>query len=52
MLGTIHSNTEEGIFGTVNERFKQTAKADAIPIGYRQDVKKGPLIYGVMFPES
>ena len=41
VLGTIHSNTEEGIFGTVNERFKQTAKADAIPIGYRQDVKKG-----------
>ena len=24
-----------------DERFKQTAKADAIPIGYRQDVKKG-----------
>ena len=41
VLGTIESNTDEGIFGTVNERFKQTVKADAIPIGYRQDVKKG-----------
>lgn len=40
-LGTIASNTEEGIFGSVNDRFKQSMKQDAIPIGYRQDVKKG-----------
>ena len=40
-LGTISSNTEEGIFGSVNERFKQSLAQDAIPIGYRQDVKKG-----------
>ncbi|WP_124064842.1 SpoIVB peptidase [Clostridium sp. E02] len=40
-LGTISSNTEEGIFGTVNDRFKQGIQQDAIPIGYRQDVKKG-----------
>lgn len=41
VLGSIQSNTEEGIFGTVNDRFKQTVKSDPIPIGYRQDVKKG-----------
>ena len=40
-LGTITANTEEGIFGTVNDRFKQSLAQDAIPIGYRQDVKKG-----------
>ncbi len=40
-LGAIKENTEEGIFGTVNERFKQSIAQDAIPIGYRQDVKKG-----------
>jgi stage IV sporulation protein B len=40
-LGTITANTEEGIFGNVNDRFKQSMGQDAIPIGYRQDVKKG-----------
>lgn len=40
-LGTIKANTEEGIFGTVNERFKQSISQDALPIGYRQDVEKG-----------
>lgn len=40
-LGIIKANTEEGIFGSVNERFKQSITQDAIPIGYRQDVKKG-----------
>ncbi len=40
-LGTIKENTEEGIFGTVNDRFKQSIAQDAVPIGYRQDVKKG-----------
>lgn len=40
-LGTITANTEEGIFGKVNDRFKQGITQDAIPIGYRQDVKKG-----------
>lgn len=41
-LGTIDSNTEEGIFGTANEKLKSRIKGEAIPIGYRQDVKKGP----------
>lgn len=42
ILGTIESNTEEGIFGKVNDRFKQSITEDAIPVGYRQDIKKGP----------
>lgn len=40
-LGTITDNTDEGIFGNVNDRFKQSITQDAIPIGYRQDIKKG-----------
>lgn len=41
-LGTISANTEEGIFGTVNEKFKKTVHSQPIEIGYRQDVQKGP----------
>ena len=40
-LGSIEANTNEGIFGTVNEKFRNRVKSEAIPIGYRQDVKKG-----------
>lgn len=43
-LGTIESNTEEGIFGTANEKLKSRIKSEAIPVGYRQDVKKGPAL--------
>ena len=37
-LGAIEANTNEGIFGTVNEKFRNRVKSEAIPIGYRQDV--------------
>lgn len=40
-LGDVASNTEEGIFGTVNARFQDAAESAAIPVGFRQDVKKG-----------
>lgn len=40
-LGSIEANTEEGIFGTVNDKFRERIKGESIPIGYRQDVKKG-----------
>lgn len=48
-LGTIDSNTEQGIFGAVGSRmWKEIDKTlgegparEPIPIGYRQDVKKG-----------
>ena len=51
-LGSINSNTEEGIFGKVNERFKQGISQDAIPIGYRQDVKREKLMCEVMYLEK
>lgn len=41
-LGSISANTEEGIFGTVNDKFTKKVDSQAIEIGYRQDVQKGP----------
>ena len=43
-LGEVTVNSEEGIFGSVNERFLQTVEMDAIPVGFRQDVQKGPAV--------
>lgn len=40
-LGTIESNTEEGIFGTANDRLKSQIHGEKMEIGYRQDVQKG-----------
>ncbi|MFR5601521.1 MAG: SpoIVB peptidase [Lachnospiraceae bacterium] len=40
-LGDITANTEEGIFGTVNEHFQEITSGEALEVGYRQDVKKG-----------
>ena len=41
LLGTVESNTEEGIFGTVNDRFMKTISSEPLMIGYRQDIHKG-----------
>jgi len=40
-LGAVASNTEEGVFGTVNSKFLETVRSEAIPIGFRQDAHKG-----------
>ena len=40
-LGEVAANTDEGIFGTVNEKFKEAIQSQAIPVGFRQDVHKG-----------
>lgn len=40
-LGSISTNTDQGIFGKVNDRFIKQVKSDAIEVGYRQDVHKG-----------
>ena len=40
-LGSIEANTNEGIFGVVNDKLRNRIKSDAVPVGYRQDVKKG-----------
>ena len=48
-LGTIDANTEQGIFGTagnkmwkeIGDMFGTGPGRDPVPIGYRQDVKKG-----------
>ena len=44
-LGSVEANTDQGIFGTANPRFLSRVKNPAIPIGYRQDVKKRPCLH-------
>ncbi|MEY8338809.1 SpoIVB peptidase [Lachnospiraceae bacterium 62-35] len=44
LLGEIEANTEEGIFGTANQRFMKGLTGEPLEIGYRQDVKKGKAI--------
>ena len=43
-LGDIGKNTDQGIFGTVNQRFSEEFSQEAMEVGYRQDVKKGPAV--------
>ncbi len=40
-LGEVSANTDEGIFGQVNGRFRATIEGEALPVGFRQDVHKG-----------
>lgn len=40
-LGEVKENTTEGIYGTVNQHFLDSIKTDAIPVGFRQDTRKG-----------
>ena len=44
LLGDIDTNSEVGIFGTANEKFRQAMNMQPMQIGYRQDVKKGPAV--------
>ncbi len=43
-LGEVNDNTNEGIFGTVNAEFRTQMESNPIPIGFRQDVKKGAAV--------
>lgn len=43
-LGTVDGNTEEGIFGVAGEALKNRIQAEALPIGYRQDVHPGKAV--------
>ena len=43
-LGAIEANTEEGVFGTVNDRFLNRLESEPLEIGYKQDVQEGPAV--------
>ncbi len=43
-MGTVEQNCENGIFGQVNEKMKDSVASSAMEIGYRQDVKKGAAV--------
>ena len=40
-LGHISANTDQGIFGTVNDRYQKKITSEPLPIAYRQDIQKG-----------
>lgn len=40
-LGEIVKNSSYGIYGVMNDNFIKSNKADAIPIGFKEEVKKG-----------
>ena len=40
-MGDVTANLDEGIFGTANRMFQESMESEALPIGFRQDVKKG-----------
>lgn len=40
-MGDIRANTDEGIFGTVNQQFKKQLTGEPLEIACRQDVKPG-----------
>ncbi|MCC2163542.1 SpoIVB peptidase [Brotaphodocola catenula] len=44
LLGEIHANTETGIFGNANEALRSRTLSSAIPVGYCQDIEKGPAL--------
>lgn len=41
ILGKIMENTENGVFGTADEKLRELAGGEAVEVGYRQDVHKG-----------
>lgn len=43
-MGEISKNTEEGIFGTVNQQFMKNVTGEPIEIAHRQDVEEGPAV--------
>ena len=44
LLGEIDANSDVGIFGTANDKFRSAINMQPLEIGYRQDVKKGPAV--------
>lgn len=44
LLGSVEENTRVGIFGKVNDRLSKALAGEAVEVGYRQDVHKGPAL--------
>lgn len=42
ILGSITDNSIQGIFGTCNEKARSLGVAEPMPIGLKQDIRKGP----------
>ena len=44
ILGTIESNNDNGIFGTLSEDVALYDESQALPVGFRHEVEKGPAV--------
>lgn len=42
IIGVIKENTSEGIFGVCNAQIKEAISIPSLPIGLKQEIKKGP----------
>lgn len=42
ILGTIESNNDNGIFGTLAENVQLYDESQALPVGFRHEIEKGP----------
>lgn len=42
IIGEITENTAEGIFGTCNSQIYETVSTEALPIGLKQEITRGP----------
>ncbi len=42
ILGDITDNSDRGIFGTCNQKIQSLASVEPMPIGFKQEIEKGP----------
>lgn len=44
MLGSINTNTEQGVFGHINDRLRNRIDSEFLQVGYRQEIELGDAI--------
>lgn len=42
--GNIHKNTAAGIFGTIDQRVRADLNAEAVEVGFKQEIRRGPAL--------
>lgn len=42
MLGDIYENSARGVYGYLNQKGKRISKSQAMPVGFKHEIKKGP----------
>ncbi len=42
--GNIHKNTAAGIFGTIDQRVRADLNSEAVEVGFKQEIRRGPAL--------